>query len=394
MKHYENVTLYTGNNVVKWATFTARFSRTIFPPLKLWEKEFDPENKEVELTKPTARENAFLNKHVVEYGDNSVMEMAPVMFYIENISILLGILLTDLRYGWSPMERSTRRQKMNPPATRFKMDKSSEDSWKAYSDAYDEKFAFIQKENPSWEKEDIRDATCDEIRHLVPLDAHTVIGITCNARSFIQMFHNLKHHCFINLPEDHAVFAEMDALRGNLERMFVENYAPFMRKIDPDHDTSIFDDHASIMFSEMKIFIKTHACVSLTLLGDFNPLPSCNVLRKNRHCVTPVLMHTLFVSGEIYSSVSIYREFKRHRTCVCYDVHFVETSALTLGTPAMWKFTTSLGHLMEMMELRTEYKTHVDYQMLCESILGQMKSKGVDLEELHKVFHFVYNDNQ
>lgn len=386
-RHYGNVTLYIGSDFMRWAAFTARFSRSTLPPLDLWIKEFA--KGEVAVHRSTDEgEEAFLDRVVVEYGDSSVMEMAPVCFYVKRISILLSLLLTDPRYGWSPMERSTRRQKMIQPTL------SETNGWTVYTKAYDAMLIQKKAEHPEWSVMQIRDETCDAIRHLVPLDAFTVMGFTCNARSFLALYHDLKHRKFCGLSASHPVMEEMDCLKNDLHALFSANYQAFARKLEDAYDTSIDDINACILFEPLKCNREEcHRCIDLRIhtvhthyLSAYPPVAKD---RKTRHGAVPILFDAISVCGEIYSNVAIHREFKRHRLITCYSVICDTTEELTLNARMNWMFTTTLGHLMQMLELRTEYKAHADFRLLCDSILNKMKDFGVSMDGLHRTFHFV-----
>lgn len=389
MKSYNNITLYTGNDFTKWAAFTARFSRSPLPPLELWKKEFESSTIISESTAVSTKTKEFLDRVVSDYGDNSVMEMTPICFFVEKISILLGVVFTDPAFGWSPMERSTRRQKMVPPS-------KTTPEWEAYLANYDKTYNTLKEKNTN--STTIRDDTCDAVRDGVPLDAHTVIGITCNVRSFVNFYHDLNWYKFASFGDNHPVYDEIENIKKNLKAMFLDNYDPFRRKIDIDHDTSI--RYEGIQRTTFRNFAgKPHTCLSLAVAApEFttsSPAPMGSFQtkfgRKNRHGALPPYFNSILIQGNVLSTFSIYREFKRHRTITCFDVCVDSDGAFVLGLRTFWRFTASLGHLMQMMELRTEEKSHPDIRALCESILVKLKEKLEGFETLKETFFFVFN---
>lgn len=438
LQTYGNLILYTGNDPIFWAAFTARFSRSPLSAYELWDAEFSDYNggevfmnkvsSEASTNKTESRVSQktktekFLDKIVSEYGDNSVMEMAWVPFLAQNTSILLSMLLTDPRFGWSPMERSTRRMKMYP----VESTESLKQSWSNYNAVYEEEFERTKKEHPSWSTMAARDDTCDRIRHLVPLDAATLIGFTGNARSFAALYHNLVADRFNGVSHDHPIFAEMERLKKNMADMFIAHYAPFARKIDTAHDTYVHDTARVITLTSFEcitpFYRESHVCTSLNLLEFPNndsffvqeyacdPLANVSSERINRHGVVPALFSTISVSMKIYSTVSIYREFKRHRMLDCMNLFIEDAHAhtqganaadvdnspreieLNLGTRAYWRATGTLEGLMRMIELRTEEKAHIDYRTLCDSILRRLKRSYANFAALEHVFHFTLNE--
>jgi thymidylate synthase ThyX len=418
---FGNVLLYVGNDFLKWAAFTARFSRSPLPPLELWVKEFcneqdtkqccneqdtkkccneqdtkqccnGQESKQCQGPR-SEKEIAFLDRIVSDYGDNSVMEEAPVCFTVESISILTGLLLTDPRQGWSPMERSSRRQKMVP------CNGLLTDGWSAYHDQYDDLYATIKEQNPTWSTMQIRDTVCDAVRGSVPVDACTAIAITCNVRSLVAFFHNLRHERFAGLTRDHIVMEEITALRANFIELINTHYAPFKRKIDDAHDTFI-DDPARIYrvcsFEDFTPFYtSTNMCVSINFAipprqssffqAEYNGSAH---ERENRHGDVPTYYETQYVWGELCAPLSVFREFKRHRALCNYDVHIKNDSPMLLSTPVFWRFTGPLGFFMLSSELRTEEKAHAEIRELYHHILFKLRVRYNGVDRLHDSFFF------
>lgn len=401
---YGNLTCYTGSNFLVWAAFAARFSRSPLPPLDLWNKEFAHlDSTTCKQAPPDEKTTSFLDRIVSDYGDSGVMEGVPVCFFIENVSITMSLLLTDPRHGWSPIERSTRRQLMKPVSKKTVPRSASEYSaWDAYNDAYEITTAELRKQHASWSAMEIRDAACDAVRDAVPLDACSAIAITANVRSLCNLYHNLRPERFTNLDVEHAVFHEIEHLRADIAAMVLARYAPFSRKFDNNHDTFIEDPSAAYVFSAFIPVLENnsckHQCMALSVTQHkWHSLllpTTCaekNVVyhRENRHGDIPTLYHNVNLLGELYSTVSVLREFKRHRTIACYDIHIDKGKGHpTLGNRAFWRFTCSLGDFMRMTELRTEEKAHVDIQALVRDILKKLSSKYDNFAALHDHFFF------
>lgn len=425
MIHYGNITCYTGSDFLLWAAFCAKFSRSRLAPMEMWDKEFAhldkspaPQPNAAAPEKTDKNTTAFLDRIVSDYGDSGVMEGVPVCFFVKNASILLTLLLTDPRHGWSPLERSTRRLKMEPLTTHGIHSAAHFSAWTAYETTYDVAIDELRREHPMWTAMDIRDTACDTVRDTVPLDGCSPVAITCNVRSLCNFFHNLRRERFVGLIADHPVFEELEHLRADIAQMVLSRYAPFSRKFDTHHDSFIEDSATAYVFStfddNLEFIHGLHRCLTLsvakhgkrsnafptpTTLYDGGEHPFDNAIgnplchRENRHGDIPIFYETMHVHGEIYSTVSILREFKRHRTMRCYDVH-INTSpdkVPLLGTHAFWRFTGTLGALMGLIELRTESKAHADIRALARSILAKLSAKYPGYGLLHNSFFF--NEN-
>lgn len=412
---YDNLILYTGKNPIVWAAFTARFSRFSGTAFELWDTEFAPfnvlpdEKREytpAESTKIKKKEK-LLDDCVSKYGDASVMETAWVAFFVQNISMLLSMLLTDPRFGWSPLERSTRRMKMYPVQSSDSLTKA----WRVYNETYEKELALTKAAHPEWSLMEARDDTCDRIRHLVPLDAATLIGFTGNARAFATLYHNLTSERFTNFPEKHFIFSEIETLKRSMAAMFFAHYAPFARKLDSSHDTYVHDDARTITLTSFKSIIpfyhKSHVCTSINLLefpsNNDSFFPDSGLIkqknrktdRHNRHGIVPAHFSNINITLKIYSNIAIYREFKRHRLLDCTEL-FIEKkkSSLLLATRAYWRATGTLEGLMRLIELRTETKAHQDFRSLCASILQRLQGVYADFDALSHVFHFTFNKGE
>ena len=330
---------------------------------------------------------------VSKAGDNSIMEMQPVCFAVENISILAGLLLTDPRLGWSPQERSTRRQKMYP------CKESTLDGWADYEQEYGRLYNEIQKNNPTWSTMAVRDAVCDQVRGLIPVNASTAIAVTCNVRSLAACFHNLRHERFAGLPRDHPVFNEITELRSNLIMMVTKHCAGFKRKFDDAHDTFVDDPtrvYRACSFVDFAPFhTRRNMCMKIDVSFNSERSAFFNEAyvgpaheRVNRHGDIPIVFETTRVSGELCAPLSVFREFKRHRGLINYDTHICNDGPLILETPVFWRFTGTLGCFMLSAELRTEDKAHADIRQLYADILRKLYKKVPWFHRMHDTFFF------
>ena len=208
--------------VVKGALFS-RYSRSSKSLRDVLREEF----LEEEIKQGKAE--AFYDRVLVGYGDDSIAELGGVHVAIEKVSILATKEIEDARIGISPLEKSTRY---------VFFDKKEEGKWQYYRDpeimsselrevyleACDKAFEtyaalipqiekYVMENNPRGEeserayKSTIRAKTCDILRGLLPAATLTNMGLYGNGRAMeyllIKMYAN-------PLPEVRSLAAQME----------------------------------------------------------------------------------------------------------------------------------------------------------------------------------------
>ena len=191
---------------------------------------------------------AFYNRVLVQYGDDSVAELGGTHMAIENVSNVVVKLIEDRRIGVNPLEKSSRyvqfNEKGNDGNYRYyrgeKVIKSTlgklyVETMNALFDTYSElieplKLHFSQKfpqnegqSNTAYNAA-LRAQACDVVRYLLPMGALTNVGIVANGRAYEYMI-----QCLLAspLPEAHDAAASLLAeLR--------EVLPAFVRRIDTD----------------------------------------------------------------------------------------------------------------------------------------------------------------
>ncbi len=168
---------------------------------------FEPGGPGFEGVVATEKAEAFYDRVLLGYGDDSVAELAGAHIALEDISIIATKAVEDARIGLSPLEKSTRYVYFDQ--------KGSDGRWRYYSDAQLEAFdkyaetcdllfetyaRFIPKISKyvsgrlgEEEKKGlsdraveavVRSKTCDIIRGLLPASTKTNMGFFGNGRAY------------------------------------------------------------------------------------------------------------------------------------------------------------------------------------------------------------------
>lgn len=155
----------------------------------------------------TEKAEAFYDRVLVGYGDDSVAELAGAHIALENISIVATKILEDARIGLSPLEKSTRYvyfdKKKNGEwlyykeptlmESEFRDDyvKSCEHSFETYAKLIPKISEYVRERMPREEglsdrayEATVRAKTCDILRGLLPASTLTNMGFYGNGRGF------------------------------------------------------------------------------------------------------------------------------------------------------------------------------------------------------------------
>jgi thymidylate synthase ThyX len=202
--------------VVKGAVFSrysrsSKSARRIFLDEFLQNKDLAPQLGGPSLTGgsrvATANAEAFYERVLVGYGDDSVAELAAAHLACENISSLVGDILTDSRIGISPLEKSARYllfdKKANGNFLYSREPRIMQSRFaKEYTDLMDELFQtytdwiplVISHVKTEYPKEgDVTDRAyesasrakaCDILKNLLPASRLTNVGLHANGRAF------------------------------------------------------------------------------------------------------------------------------------------------------------------------------------------------------------------
>jgi len=187
-----------------------------------------PEVAEEKAQVDRDRAESFYRRVLVEYGDDSVAELAGAHLALEQVSILAAKALEDSRIGLSPLEKSTRyvRFDRRGPDGRFPYHRGPELEHPAYEPAAEALFtAYAELLPPLLERVRAeyppeageterawRSATqaraLDLLRGLLPAGALTNLGLYGNGRAFEYLLIKLAAS---ELPECRALAEDMYA---------------------------------------------------------------------------------------------------------------------------------------------------------------------------------------
>lgn len=273
--------------VIKGALFS-RYSRSALGLRSLLLKEFISNEEEAafhsitahpdedsteEQTEAIQKAQAFYDRILDGYGDDSIGELGGAHLAIENISMLAAKVIEDSRIGGSPLEKSTRYiyfdQKVNGSYLFYKepilMTSAYRDLFletcnhlfDTYSQLIDPMTQIIEAQFPkdpqiskSAYTASLRAKVLDCLRGLLPTAALTNMGLYGNGRFFEQLIHRLHAQNLVELQEI-----------GKKSQEELSKVIPsFVRRADPQHKThKSYAAFREAMQNELKSVIKEFA---------------------------------------------------------------------------------------------------------------------------------------
>ncbi|CUI15787.1 putative alternative thymidylate synthase [Candidatus Protochlamydia naegleriophila] len=275
--------------VIKGALFS-RYSRSSLGLRSLLLKEFIANNEEAAfeaIVGPSSKNEEELQAHQAEaikkaqafydrildgYGDDSIGELGGAHLAIENISMIAAKLIEDQRIGGSPLEKSTRYiyfdQKVNGEYLFYRepilMTSAYRDSYiqtcnmlfDTYSRLIPPMTAIIEQrfpKDPSISKAAytaaLRAKVLDCLRGLLPAGTLTNMGIYGNGRFFEHLIHKLNCQ---NL-------AELQDIGKRSYQELAKVIPSFVRRSDPAHRThQSYAQFSETMNSELKLIAEQH----------------------------------------------------------------------------------------------------------------------------------------
>lgn len=275
--------------VIKGALFS-RYSRSSLGLRSLLLKEFIANNEEAAfeaIVGPSPKNEEELQAHQAEaikkaqafydrildgYGDDSIGELGGAHLAIENISMIAAKLIEDQRIGGSPLEKSTRYiyfdQKVKGEYLFYRepilMTSAYRDSYvqtcnmlfDTYSRLIPPMTAIIEQrfpKDPSISKAAytaaLRAKVLDCLRGLLPAGTLTNMGIYGNGRFFEHLIHKLNCQ---NL-------AELQDIGKRSYQELAKVIPSFVRRSDPAHRThQSYAQFSETMNSELKLIAEQH----------------------------------------------------------------------------------------------------------------------------------------
>jgi thymidylate synthase ThyX len=206
--------------VVKGALFS-RYSRSAKSLRDILRDEFMPEfadddESDIELVRSQKAE-AFYDRVLTGYGDDSIAELGSVHIALENISNIAAKAIEDCRIGISPLEKSSRYvdfgakvddvyQYYRSPNLQFYSSnaemsyiKSMNFLFETYNAMYPKMLDYIKQANPKSEGTNdkaydnaIKAKALDSLRGLLPMSTLTNVGIHGNGRALEYLIIKLR----------------------------------------------------------------------------------------------------------------------------------------------------------------------------------------------------------
>lgn len=276
--------------VIKGALFS-RYSRSSLGLRSLLLKEFVANNEEAafdsivghpsideeerfthQQQEAIKKAQAFYDRILDGYGDDSIGELGGAHLAIENISMLAAKFIEDNRIGGSPLEKSTRYiyfdQKVNGEYLFYRepilMTSAFRDDYvntcnmlfETYSRLIPPVTALIEQrfpKDPNISKAvytaSLRAKVLDCLRGLLPAGTLTNMGLYGNGRFYEHMIHRLNCH---NL-------AELEEIGKRSSEELAKVIPSFIRRADPSHRThQSYAQFYEAMGTELKLIADQH----------------------------------------------------------------------------------------------------------------------------------------
>lgn len=308
--------------VIKGALFS-RYSRSSLGLRSLLLKEFIANNEETafdaivgaaegddkrvyDQAEGIKKAQAFYDRILDGYGDDSIGELGGAHLAIENISMIAAKIIEDNRIGGSPLEKSTRYiyfdQKVHGEYLFYRepilMTSAYRDIYvntcnmlfETYSNLIAPVTALIEQrfvKDPSISKTAygaaLRAKVLDCLRGLLPAGTLTNMGIYANGRFYEQMIHKLNCQNLAELQE---------VGKRSYEELF-KVIPSFIRRSDLSHRTHhSYSQYYEAMQSELKLISQQHtADVERSLDAGVR------LISYDRDAVTKVASALLFATG-------------------------------------------------------------------------------------------------
>lgn len=376
-------------------------------------KEEEEEQESQEQMQAIQKAQAFYDRILDGYGDDSIGELGGVHMALENISMIAAKSLEDSRIGGSPLEKSTRYiyfdQKVKgeylfyrepilmTSAYREKYLETCNMLFETYNRLIPPLTAILEQrfpKDPAISKTayaaSLRAKVLDCLRGLLPAGTLTNMGIYGNGRFFEQLIHKL--HCQ-NLAELQEIgkrtYEEVSKVipsfvrRADLSHRSHQSYAQFYESMQSELKL-VAEQHASrcerslqpgvrLVSHDPEAVIKVAAALLFSssnkgLLEWQNycrGLPEeeiarildagCNA-RENRRHKSPRALEHVFFTFEMVTDFGAYRDLHRHRLLtqerqfLCCDYGFYTPPEIR-GTPHEEEYQHALQQAKEVYDL-------------------------------------------
>lgn len=247
------------------------------------------ESRDASLLVDPAKAEAFYDRVLVQYGDDSVAELATTHMAIEQVSNVVVKLIEDRRIGINPLEKSSRYVQYNDKDSdghyRYLRDaklmkskhktiylRTMDSLFDLYSELIESLKAHLAQKFPQKEGQSdtaynaaLRAQACDVVRYLLPMGTLTNVGLVGNGRAFEYLITCLKSTPF---TEAHEI---ADKLLDELRHLL----PAFVRRIETERGQASIDYLTHRAAYESTVVVDTDEKTEVTgpsvRLIDFDP---------------------------------------------------------------------------------------------------------------------------
>lgn len=356
---------------------------------------------------------AFYDRILDGYGDDSIGELGGAHLAVENISMLAAKVIEDSRIGGSPLEKSTRYIYFDQKVKgEYLFYREPVLMTSAYRDAYiescnhlfdayrrlippltarlEEQFPRETTMSPHAYAAALRAKVLDCLRGLLPASTLTNMGLYGNGRFFEQLLHKLQCHPLAELQEvGKRSYEELSKVIPSFVRRAAaahrshESYLQFhetlqsdLRVVAAEYATEKVvseETGVKLIASDPEAVIKVAACLLFAASGQDLPalqakcrsLPDEEIARildagsnarENRRHKSPRALEQANFTFEIVADFGAYRDLQRHRLLTqerqlltCSLGYYVP--AEIEGTPYEEEYRSALGRAKEVYDL-------------------------------------------
>jgi thymidylate synthase ThyX len=362
--------------VVKGALFS-RYSRSAKSLREILREEFmlefDENSSDIQAVRSQKAE-AFYDRVLTGYGDDSIAELGSVHIALENISNIAAKAIEDCRIGISPLEKSSRYVDFGtmvdgeyryhlPPELEFYSEAVDREYIEAmnflfetYNNLYPRMLEYIHQSNPQTEGTSdtayanaIKAKSLDCLRGLLPMCTTTNVGIHGNGRSLEYLIIKLKASPIEELQKlGFQIQSELDEIipefvkrskneKGRASSTYIANREfkievitnEFLSKGEFDKEDSNesiavltnYEAHgtdrviAAIMYPHASNYHSDLIAVARSMTDDQKDalIKSYVGDRATRHIKIGRAFEEIYYNFDILADIGAYRDLQRHR---------------------------------------------------------------------------------
>jgi thymidylate synthase ThyX len=346
----------------------------------------------------------FQEKWVVNFGHNSVAELASLPICFEGISIVASKYIESWqRGGYS--EKSTRYQEFSrdsfitppgAPSTMMAFASRFYDAYESLMPKVVKRIAGIVGDDPENPKRTTVARAFDNVRYLLPAGTGTSVGANLFLRDIRGMISGLKGH---TNPEFRMLGEQLEIAATSLAPALIRHTEPDffqlpIKSLGPKFSTSGFcEPYVEINRSHMmpnpemeqqefeKLLLERHGMDLNTFSGLMNSRP--------QYSEVPDVFKTVKISFDIMMDYGAFRDLQRHRRCeqfvepLCIDYGFVVPDDI-VGTDLESEYREAMSSILAYEDESVIYDQDLFQYMIPLGYLHRSIFQ-MDLKELYYI---------